>query len=154
MGSHHWTTFAVISLIAARVTAEADCQEGRAAEKLLLHFQQDAPRGLPGLDLPPWMPLMTPLQVGPVTLLDTRARGLNDLVLHDLHVLAHNFTGSVKLSLPMLLVEGVYEIPGLWWTTTGHFNLTLTNISADTTISIAVLPDGCFYVYDYQCKGL
>ncbi|XP_018026853.2 uncharacterized protein LOC108682234 [Hyalella azteca] len=93
---------------------------------------------------------MTPLQVGPVTLLHTRARGLNDLVLHDLHVLAHNFTGSVKLSLPMLVVEGVYEIPGLWWTTTGHFNLTLTNISADTTISIAVLPDGCFCVYDYQ----
>ncbi|KAF2354254.1 hemolymph juvenile hormone binding [Trinorchestia longiramus] len=133
-------------------TDSSSCREGEAADRVLLHFRHDHPRGVPGFDLPPWVPLITPLAVGPITLVDTHAWGLDELELHSLLIQAHSLDGMLNLSIPRLVVAGVYEIPGLWWTTTGNFSLTLTNVTATTTLNLTVLADSCFYLHDYQAN--
>lgn len=128
------------------------CPDAEPTERFLDYFKANNPRGIPGLDLSAGVPVGSTLDLGLASLVPEVLLGLEEARLHSFNVEAHRNQGYLRFSVPRVEVSGTYEIPGLWWTTSGNFTVTLDQLEVPINFDIAVLRDSCLYITDFQTE--
>lgn len=114
----------------------------RIVNEVVDYFSQQDPHGIPVLNVPE--PIIEPDKVagGPLTLWEVQLTGLSQIRLDYINVNLTTFTAVVRVSLPAINVQGQYEWPGWWSTSTGDANITMTGIQFSLEVALGINDDG------------
>ncbi|XP_031632293.1 uncharacterized protein LOC116346401 [Contarinia nasturtii] len=112
---------------------------------LLEHYKQNDPCGIPGAPVPD--PFSVPyskqsLGMGTLIMKDTLAHGLSKFRIRKMGIDVNRLMVKAEIQLDVMYIIGNYTLSSLFSSTSGPFNVTLTNVTAKSNASVAVERDG------------
>ncbi|KAG7173632.1 uncharacterized protein LOC121860290 [Homarus americanus] len=153
-----WCVVVVVGMVGgARGALDIEAWKGeepltpeRIVREVVEYFSQRDPHGIPVLKVPESIELPDRVSASQITLWDLKISGHSGLRLEHVNVNLTSFSGKVKISLPVINLQGQYSWPGWFSTSQGATNVTMVGIEVTVDLYLGVNSDGILNLDDLK----
>ncbi|XP_076057679.1 uncharacterized protein LOC143035068 [Oratosquilla oratoria] len=122
----------------------------RIVQELLEYFQMEDPHGVPVLDIPEVFEYPDSIKMTQIVLNNAKIRGHSGIRFEYINANLTSLMVEAKVSLPYANVEGDYIWSGIWSTSEGLVNITMTEIDVGAKFYIGVSNDGILEITNME----